>query len=105
MIGGASDQDTEIDEIYKNAIKKHGAGKVLGILATKSDNHDIYKREVTEESSTAAPPASDTMIESFSYIEQGKWNIFERRIVLTAISKNFSSNFLEFIRRSVNNYH
>ncbi|KAJ6637645.1 V-type proton ATPase subunit S1 [Pseudolycoriella hygida] len=81
LIGEASEQDTEIDEIYKNAIKKYGAGKVLGILATKSDNHDIYKRENKEnkeskdDSSTVSPtvpPTDETMKENLVYMQQGK---------------------------------
>jgi len=74
LIGGASEQDTEIDEIYKNAIRKHGEGNVLGILATKSDNHDIYKREA-EETSPPLPtisPTEEPMNENFLYYEQGK---------------------------------
>lgn len=72
LIGGASEQDVEIDEIYRNALKKHGAGNVLGILATKSDNHDIYKREAAEEASTTVSPTDEPMNENFLYYEQGK---------------------------------
>lgn len=71
LIGGASEQDTEMDEIYKNAIRKHGAGNVLGILATKSDNHDIYKRQVIDDASTAIIPTDEPMNENFLYFEQG----------------------------------
>lgn len=60
-----------MDEIYKNAIRKHGAGNVLGILATKSDNHDIYKRQVIDDASTAITPTDEPMNDNFLYIEQG----------------------------------
>lgn len=72
MIGGSSEQDTEIDEIYKNSIRKHGEGNVLGILATKSDNHDIYKRQVVEDDSTPKPsPTDEPTSDTFIYYVQG----------------------------------
>lgn len=73
LFGEPWEQDTEIDDIYKKSVSKHGEGNVLGILATKSDNHDIYKREV-EELSTSASSVSPTeepiMVDSV-YIAQG----------------------------------
>lgn len=70
LIGGASEQDVEIDEIYRNAIKKHGAGNVLGILATKSDNHDIYKRDTVAEPSPAILDP-DEKLPNITYYKKG----------------------------------
>lgn len=47
MVGPTSQQDIELAAFYKDAVLSYGEGKVLGILATKSDVHDheISKRQ------------------------------------------------------------
>lgn len=84
MVGPAEQQDVELAAIFKDAENTYGAGKVLGILASKSDEtHDIRKREaaaVTEESSSSLSSSSttpqtpaaeeDEMEENFVYIEK-----------------------------------
>lgn len=49
------------------------------MLATKSDNHDIYKREAIEEPSTTVLPTDEPMNENFLYFEQGVYflNFYE----------------------------
>lgn len=88
LVGPASQQDVEMSAIFKDAVNTYGSGKVLGILATKSDDHDIRKREAiastqaaTEEPSTTTTttttgtpvnPTEEPMEENFVYIDEGK---------------------------------
>lgn len=45
LVGPDSQQDIELSALYKDAILTYGEGKVLGILATKSNDHLIRKRQ------------------------------------------------------------
>lgn len=56
MVGPASQQDIELSALFNDAVLAYGEGKVLGILATKSDIHDheISKREAEEQKESAA---------------------------------------------------
>lgn len=97
MVGPAEQQDVELAAIFKDAENTYGAGKVLGILASKSDEtHDIRKREaaaVTEDSSSSSSTTSQTpvatteeeMEENFIYIEKSMETIFLSIIVINTI--------------------
>lgn len=90
MVGPAEQQDVELAAIFKDAENTYGAGKVLGILASKSDEtHDIRKREaaaVTEDSSSSSSSSTtpqtpvatteEEMEENFIYIEKSMETIF-----------------------------
>lgn len=57
-MGPSSQQDVELSALYRDAVITYGEGKVLGILATKTSDHEIRKRaaaeETTQESQTVA---------------------------------------------------
>lgn len=58
LVGPSSQQDVELSALYRDAVITYGEGKVLGILATKTSDHEIRKRaaaeETTQESQTVA---------------------------------------------------
>lgn len=64
MVGPTSQQDVELSAIYRDAVITYGEGKVLGILATKTSDHEIRKRavpdETTQESQTTASTTTTT---------------------------------------------
>lgn len=49
LVGPTSQQDVELSALYRDAVITYGEGKVLGILATKTGDHEIRKRAATEE--------------------------------------------------------
>lgn len=49
MVGPTSQQDVELSALYRDSVITYGEGKVLGILATKTDDHEIQKRAVPDE--------------------------------------------------------
>lgn len=49
MVGPTSQQDVELSALYRDAIITYGEGRVLGILATKTSDHEMRKRAVTNE--------------------------------------------------------
>lgn len=86
-MGPASQQDTELAAIFHDTERTYGKGKVLGILASKSDEHEMRKREaaaavaaaaaVTEEpSTTSMSPTEEPMVEDFIYIDPGNHFLF-----------------------------
>lgn len=50
MVGPTSQQDVELSALYRDSVITYGDGKVLGILATKTTDHEIRKRAATDES-------------------------------------------------------
>lgn len=74
LVGPESQQDVEISALYRDAFNTYGSGKVLGILATKMDDHDIRKREAAEEASTttAVSPTDEPVEEDYIYNAKGK---------------------------------
>lgn len=56
-MGPASQQDVEMSALYHDAVIAYGDGKVLGILATKTSDHEIRKRAAEDDksSSTTTP--------------------------------------------------
>lgn len=84
-MGPASQQDTELAAIFQDTERTYGKGKVLGILASKSDEHEMQKREAaaiaaaaaTEEpSTTSMSPTEEPMVEDFIYIDSGIFLVF-----------------------------
>lgn len=78
LVGPTSQQDVEIAALYKDAVLTYGEGKVLGMLATKSDGHHaLRKREADEKSSTttespeATKEAEEKPEENFVYKDAG----------------------------------
>lgn len=53
----------ELSALYRDAVITYGEGKVLGILATKTSDHEIRKRavadETTQESQTTATTSAN----------------------------------------------
>lgn len=49
MVGPTSQQDVELSALYRDAVITYGEGKVLGILATKTSDHEMRKRAAPEE--------------------------------------------------------
>lgn len=65
--------------MYRDAVNTYGSGKVLGILATKMDDHDIRKREAAAEetstsstTTTAISPTDEPIEEDYIYNAKGK---------------------------------
>lgn len=52
MVGPTSQQDVELSALYRDAVITYGDGKVLGILATKTSDHEIRKRATPDEAPT-----------------------------------------------------
>lgn len=48
LVGPTSQQDVELSALYRDSVITYGDGKVLGILATRSTDHDIRKRQATD---------------------------------------------------------
>lgn len=79
LVGPTSQQDVEISALYKDAVLTYGEGKVLGILATKSDGqHTMKKREADEkivatttETPDANKEAEEKPEENFVYKDAG----------------------------------
>lgn len=57
LVGPTSQQDVELSALYRDAVITYGEGKVLGILATKTSDHEMHKRAVPDEST----PESQTI--------------------------------------------
>lgn len=58
LVGPPLQQDIELSALFNDAELTYGTGKVLGILATKTSDHEMRKRAVPIEenaSSTASP--------------------------------------------------
>lgn len=49
MVGPTSQQDVELSALYRDSAITYGDGKVLGILATRTADHDIRKRATPDE--------------------------------------------------------
>lgn len=49
LVGPPSQQDVEMSALYRDAVITYGDGKVLGILATKTSDHELRKRAAPEE--------------------------------------------------------
>lgn len=49
MVGPTSQQDVELSALYRDSVITYGDGKVLGILATRTSDHDIRKRATPDE--------------------------------------------------------
>lgn len=69
--------------IFNDAVNIYGSGKVLGILAIKSDDHDIRKREATvstiadiEEPTTTVSPTEEPIKKDYEYIHEGKMMLY-----------------------------
>lgn len=56
-------QDIELSALFNDAELTYGTGKVLGILATKTSDHEMHKRAVPveENASSTASPATTPM--------------------------------------------
>ncbi|XP_055314885.1 uncharacterized protein LOC129575377 [Sitodiplosis mosellana] len=48
LVGPTSQQDVELSALYRDSVITYGEGKVLGILATRSNDHEIRKRDAVE---------------------------------------------------------
>lgn len=75
LVGPASQQDVEIAALFKDAQLNYG-NNVLGVLATKWDEHNIYKRQAVEittttESYTTLTPTEEPIEDNFIYIAKG----------------------------------
>lgn len=55
MVGPPLQQDIELSALFNDAELTYGSGKVLGILASKTSDHEMRKRAVAVEESTASP--------------------------------------------------
>lgn len=61
LVGPTSQQDVELSALYRDAVITYGDGKVLGILATKTSEHEMRKRAIEPETPEAqTPPAPAT---------------------------------------------
>lgn len=49
LVGPTSQQDVELSALYRDSVITYGDGKVLGILATRTTDHDIQKRATPDE--------------------------------------------------------
>lgn len=49
LVGPPAQQDIELSGLYHDAVQTYGEGKVLGILATKSNDHELRKRAAGDE--------------------------------------------------------
>lgn len=58
MVGPTSQQDVELSALYRDSVITYGEGKVLGILATRSNDHEIRKRATNDEQSTQETTSS-----------------------------------------------
>lgn len=56
LVGPASQQDVEMSALFHDAVIAYGEGKVLGILATKTSDHEIRKRAAVDDASTTTTP-------------------------------------------------
>lgn len=58
LVGPPLQQDIELTALFNDAELTYGSGKVLGILASKTSEHEMRKRAVEElqSTSTATPP-------------------------------------------------
>lgn len=75
MVGPTSQQDVELSALYRDSVITYGDGKVLGILATKTIDHEIRKRATPienpgPEQSTNNPSTTDQANESESTSDQ-----------------------------------
>lgn len=52
-------QDVELSALYRDSVLTYGEGKVLGILATKTTDHLIRKRQATATGETAPAESAD----------------------------------------------
>lgn len=57
LVGPVSQQDVELTALYRDAVVTNGEGNVLGILATKTSDHEMRKRAAAVEED---PNASST---------------------------------------------
>lgn len=64
MVGPTSQQDVELSALYRDAVITYGEGKVLGILATRANDHEIRKRAVPDEPTQETPATKQTTIET-----------------------------------------
>lgn len=86
MVGPTSQQDVELSALYHDAVITYGEGKVLGILATKTSEHEIRKRavdttpetpkETTTSTTTTTTPEPDQSNENgFTYYPTSVYKI------------------------------
>lgn len=61
MVGPTSQQDVELSALYRDAVITYGDGKVLGILATRTSDHELRKRAVGDESPGQETPTVNTV--------------------------------------------
>lgn len=60
MVGPASQQDVELSALYRDAVVANGEGNVLGILATKSSDHEMRKRAADDETDASSTTTTTT---------------------------------------------
>lgn len=77
LVGPESQQDIELSALYKDAVNMYGEGKVLGILASKANEHEIRKRQAEElqQTTTSASPTEEPIEEGYIYIADSKIRI------------------------------
>lgn len=62
LVGPPLQQDIELSALFNDAELTYGSGKVLGILATKTSDHEMRKRAVAIEESDASSTVSPEQV-------------------------------------------
>lgn len=60
LVGPASQQDVELSAFYNDAVNSYGVGNVLGILAIKSNDHELRKRAANDDNNEDNSPDATT---------------------------------------------
>lgn len=77
MVGPTSQQDVELSALYRDSVITYGEGKVLGILATRSNDHAIRKRATNDEQPPQEPtPSTSTPTEATQEVQQSNGTDF-----------------------------